>query len=95
MSVPVLCHGINYYKALHRKARKRIEFERGHHQDEILRIKEHFRKEGERRYQKLHQRLTLEYTAKVEKLKSDFAAREQVYKATILELKQELSLYTE
>ncbi len=89
------CHGINFYKALHQKARKRLTLERASHQEHVRVLKERFGQRCEKRCKQLAKRLKCDYDSKLENLKSDYAAKEKAYDGKIRELKQTLSLYTD
>jgi len=89
------CHGINFYKALHQKARKRLVLERASHQEQRKFLKEQFLQKSEEQCKQVANRLKSDYDGKLAKLKSDYACKEKAYEAKILELKQTLSLYTD
>ena len=95
MATPLLSHNINFYKALHRKTRHRLEQERTVHRNELLRLREAHRRQIEARCQAETERIQSECTARLKKLKDEFNAKEQAYQATIIELRQRLSLYTD
>lgn len=95
MATPLLSHNLNFYKALHRKARQRLEQERAVHRDELLRLRDQHRLEIEARCQAVAERLQAEYAARVKKHQEEFDAKEKAYQAKIVELQQQLSLYTD
>lgn len=95
MAPPLLSHNINFYKALHRKTRHRLEQERTVHRNELLRLREEHRRQIEARCQAVAERLQSEYTARLKKLKDGFDAKEIAYQAKVVELQQQLSLYTD
>jgi len=95
MKISLPSHGVNFYKALHQKIRKRLALERARHQEQTKFLKERCRQKFEEQCQQLAKRLKSDYECKLAKLKGDYAAKEKAYEAKILELKQTLSLYTD
>jgi transposase len=95
MASPLPSHDINFYQALHRKTRQRLEQERTVHREQLHRLRQAHRRQIEARCQAVAERLQADYTAKLKKLKEEFDAKEQAYQAKIIELQQQLSLYTD
>ena len=95
MSTPLLSQNINFYKALHRKTRQRLERERAVHRDELLRLRDQHRRQIEARCEAVAKRLQCEYTARLTKLNDEFDAKENAYREKITQLQQQLSLYTD
>ena len=95
MKLSLPCHGINFYKALHEKARKGLALERARHQEQTKFLKERWQQKCKEQCKQLAKRLKYTYDSKFAKLKDEYSAKEKAYEAKILELKQRLSLYTD
>ncbi|MCP4398816.1 MAG: IS66 family transposase [bacterium] len=95
MKLSLPSHRVNFYKALHQKARKRLALERARHQEQRKFLEERYRQKCEKQCEQLAKRLKSEYDSKLSKFKGDYAAKAKAYEAKILELKQTLSLYTD